>query len=102
MATKKSAQSYLRQQFGKKSANTILNKVDRLAKKGASASTIEKLLERELEAHIQANILPALNRGVRSGVKAVVPGAVRAVRAVRSTVPPASMPKAGAQRKVSK
>jgi hypothetical protein len=96
MATKKSAQSYLRQQFGNKSANTILNKLDRLAKKGASASAVEKVLVRELEAHIQASILPALNRGVRSGVKEAVPAAVRAVR---STVPPASMPKAGAQRK---
>jgi citrate lyase gamma subunit len=99
MATKKSAQSYLRQQFGKKSANTILNKLDRLGKKGASVSKVEKVLARELEAHIQANILPALNRGVRSGVKEAVPAAVRAVR---STVPPASIPKAGAQRKGSK
>jgi hypothetical protein len=76
MPTKEKAQSYLRKQLGKKSADTILKKLEQLAKKGASASELEKLLVKEIEAHVQAKIIPALNRGIRSGVK----DAVAAVR----------------------
>jgi len=76
MPTKEKAQSYLRKQLGKKGADTILKKMDQLAKKGASASELEKLLIKEIEAHVQAKVIPALNRGIRSGVK----DAVTAVR----------------------
>ena len=79
MAKRKDAQSYLRKQLGKESADAVLSKLDKMAKKGVSASAIEKLLAKQLEAHIRAKIIPALNRGIRSGVK-------QAVAAVRKPI----------------
>ncbi|MFZ0915014.1 MAG: hypothetical protein WBQ76_13855 [Candidatus Korobacteraceae bacterium] len=68
MATrKKDVRSLLRKQLGKEAADALLNKLDKMAKKGAPASAIEKTLAEELALHIRAVVAASANKGIKSG-----------------------------------
>jgi hypothetical protein len=70
---KKNVRSLLREQLGKEAADALLNKLDKMAKKGAPASAIEKTLEEELASHIGAAIAASANKGIKSRVSQVGP-----------------------------
>ena len=72
MATKKDSRSLMRKQLGRKTADALLNKLDKMAKQGVPSSTIERTLEEDLAASIgndiKASIVPSASRGIRMGV----------------------------------
>lgn len=50
---KKDARSLMRKHLGKETADAMLNKLDKMAKRGAPASAIEKMTEEELSKHMK-------------------------------------------------
>jgi hypothetical protein len=78
MTKKTEARSLMRKQLGKKSADAFLNKLDQMAKKGASARTIERILAKKIEANIIPSLHRAVKRGVSEGISAIfTPAAVK-------------------------
>jgi hypothetical protein len=79
MAAKRDARSMLRKQLGKDAADAMLNKVDNLAKKGASAGEIERWLLDEIASKIETVISVSVNRGLKTGVRKGIKTGVTAI-----------------------
>jgi hypothetical protein len=74
MAGKQNVRTLLSKQLGKDVADALLNKVDALAKQGASPAKIEKVFLAELNAHLEKRVGSLLGTVVQSlgGVRALV------------------------------
>ncbi len=93
MAPRNDARSLMRKELGKKTADALLAKLDRLAKAGASPTMIDKALSDELEAEIVKSITPSLNRAIKAtlnkAIKANINKSIRAGvrKAIKSSLP---------------
>jgi hypothetical protein len=72
MAAKRDARSAVRKQVGKKPADAILRKLDKMAKEGKPASAVEKVLEKELAEQIEATIIPIIRPIIKSPVGKII------------------------------
>lgn len=88
MATKRNAQSFVRNELEKSSADAVLGKVDQLARENGTTDDLEEILRREIEAHIEANITPALSRGVKGGADDAVKAIRPTIKGIKGSVPP--------------
>jgi hypothetical protein len=84
MATKKNARSLMRKELGKETADAMLNKLDKMAKKGLPASAIEKVLAEDLATYIEARIALSVSKGIKVAVSRGIKVAVSASRGIQN------------------
>ena len=85
MAGKQNVRSVMRKHLGKQVADAMLNKVDKMVKRGATAAAIEKTFADDLTAHIEKQVVSA----VVAKIGPLTPLTVKPIQSsVKSTIAP--------------
>jgi len=85
MAGKRDVRSLMRKQLGKDVADAMLNKVDKMVKRGATSAAIEKAFSEDLTAHIEKQVVST----VIAKIGPLTPLTVKPIQSsVKSTIAP--------------